>query len=117
MGISPASDELNIRTEELVIGEEGLHKNLDDVLIEATNKEELIEKLRTLLEKARKMCVTFSIKKFKIGKELIYGGFLIKVDEDKEEVIVLPDPKKIESLQNIAPPKNRQELLSFLGLV
>ena len=41
----------------------------------------------------------------------------MKVDKEKEEVIVLPDPKKIESLKNIAPPRNRQELLSFLGLV
>ena len=78
---------------------------------------ELYLKLRELLQRAKKMGVTFSIKKFKIGTSLVYGGFLIKVDKEKGEISVLPDPKKIESMKNISPPTNRQELLSFLGLV
>lgn len=117
MGISPASDHLNLRTEELVVGHDGLHKNLDDVLVEATDMKELYLKLRELLQRAKKMGVTFSIKKFKIGTSLVYGGFLIKVDKEKGEISVLPDPKKIESMKNISPPTNRLELLSFLGLV
>ena len=116
MAVSPASDFLNLKTEELVLGDDAVHKNMDDILIESPGIEVLIEKLRKILDRARQLNITFSIKKFKIGRELIFGGFLVKVDKDTGEVSVLPDPKKIEALNNIQPPSNRTELLSFLGL-
>ena len=67
MGLSPSSDHLNMKTEHLVKNSQGTHKNMDDLLQEATSIDQLYDRLVLLCEKAWKDNVKFSRLKFMIG--------------------------------------------------
>ena len=72
--------------------------------------------LKRVLMKARKDSINFSRKKFALGQESIFGGYLIKFYKQRQKLVVLPDLHKIEALSQINTPIERPELLSFLGL-
>ena len=55
-----------------------------------------------------------SIKKFVIGNEIGFQGFVVKSENDK--VMVYPDPDKIEAILSLATPVDKKGVREFAGL-
>jgi hypothetical protein len=85
---------------------------MDDVLIHAKTKEELIKILRQVLTIFRKEKIHISIDKCQFLKESVqFLGFTL----DASGISTSYD--KIEAIQNWEPPKNIKELQRFIGFV
>ena len=95
-----------------------LQKQMDDLLLEAVGDEEQVvdemaKKLRIIAQKAKESNVVFSITKMECAKETTFSGFNLKCTEDG--VKITPDPKRTQAIKDIQSPKNRKELMSFMG--
>ena len=58
MGLSPSGDYFNIRTQNLISGLKGVHKSIDDMLVEAVTRKELFNTLFKLLTACKENGVT-----------------------------------------------------------
>ena len=85
---------------------------IDDLLIWGKDREEHDEKLRKVLEKAKKINVTFNKSKLEIAQsEVAFAGHIVSKDGLK------PDPKKIQAISEMPEPKNKEALQSLLGMI
>ena len=55
----------------------GVHKLVDDILICANNFEQLCERIRNVFERCREYGITLSKKKYQIGPEVKFAGYVI----------------------------------------
>ena len=60
--------------------------------------------------------MVLSKNKILLGQEIKYGRFLLSSGKG-EEVDIKPDPDRLKDILDKKPSKNKQRLLSFLGLV
>ena len=86
-------------------------KGVDDCLVQATSEEEMLPKLRDLLEAARKGNMKFSRKKIQIGGEVDFCGFRLTNKG------LQPSPKKVSSIMQYPDPLDESSMRSFLGMV
>ena len=95
---------------ELFLGLEYVRAYIDDLLVTSCSTfEEHLEKVLSQLSEAG---LKVNANKSHFAKfEIEYLGYWITWDG------IQPLPKKIEALQNIAPPKNKKQLRWFLGMV
>ena len=87
-----------------------LKKIVDDILIWAPSLEQLEQCIIQILERCATINVTISKKKFTIGTEIPFAGFLISDHGIK------PDPQKTVAIASFPSPKSITDLRSFLGL-
>ena len=85
------------------------------------NPQEIYDQIRPILIKIIKNKFKLSKAKFKISTQLNFGDYTIEVQKSKTnketQVTIKPNLKKIEAIQNFPTPKNKTDLMSFLGLV
>ena len=62
MGLTPSGDYFNIKTDTLIQLLEDVHKSVDDILVEARSKTQLVSKLLTLFNACRENGVTLNPK-------------------------------------------------------
>ena len=98
------------RASDKVIEGVDCQKGVDDCLVQATSEEELIPKLRGLLEAARKGNLKFSRKKIQIGGEVDFCGFRLTKEG------LQPSPKKVSSIQQYPEPLDESSMRTFLGM-
>ena len=110
MGLAPAADEWNRRSDECLLGLKGVAKIVDDILVMAPSKEKLLWRLRAVLLRCRKGGITLSKKKAKIGQKVNFAGYVVS---DKG---VEPDPDKLKSIREFPRPVNATDLRAFMGL-
>ena len=110
MGLSASSDEWCKRSDEALYGIPGVHKLVDDILIEATDYDDLLEKLESVLERCLKSNITISLDKLQIGDSVIFAGYKVSAKS------VHPIKERTEAIKNFPAPTNKTELKSFLGL-
>ena len=86
---------------------------IDDLLITTNGTyQDHLEKLSTVLAKLQKAGLKVNAVKSNFCQpEVEYLGFLITRRGIK------PQPKKVEAIHNMAPPKNRKNVRRFLGIV
>ena len=68
-----------------------------------------------LLDRCRIHNVKISRRKFKIGRSLEFGGFLI--DGTSGELRIGPDPSRIEAIRSMKVPESKKQVREFLGVV
>jgi hypothetical protein len=84
---------------------------LDDVLIMAADYEEMLQRLRLILERLREASMTLNPSKCAFGyQEVKILGHIV------DEAGIRPDPAKIESVTNFETPRRVRAVRSFLGL-
>ena len=71
MGLSASSDEWCKRSDAALSGILGVHKLVDDILIEGSNYMELLERLETVLKRCVESNITISLEKMQIGDSVI----------------------------------------------
>ena len=84
---------------------------IDDILVYSCSSEEHLEHLRILLQTLRERRLTAKLSKCQFWLDRVaFLGHVISVEG------VSMDPKKIEVVVNLNPPKNVSEVKNFLGL-
>lgn len=85
---------------------------MDDILITGKNLKEHDETLLKVLNRARENKVKFNLNKMKIAVEKVrYLGHIFS------ENSIVPDPDRIEALNEIKYPKDKTDLRKFLGMI
>ena len=86
---------------------------IDDILIlqrEDETEDDHLNKIETVLSRLENKGFRANLRKsFFMQKELEYLGYLLT---DKG---LKPQPKKVEAMKRIKPPKNSKQLKQFLG--
>ncbi|XP_037828511.1 uncharacterized protein K02A2.6-like [Lucilia sericata] len=90
----------------------GLVIYIDDFLVHSSTKEEHLDILKKVFDRARKVGLRFNKSKCKMLKSEI--KFLGHIFDEKG---VRPDEEKIKSIINMPKPNNVKELQRFLGMV
>ena len=86
---------------------------VDDAIGESPQFMYLLSNLYNLFIAFKKNNVVISEAKFNIYHKICFGGIML--DASGGEVKFYPDPSCISALRELQIPKNRRELLSFLG--
>ena len=110
MGMANSSDGFCARTDAIFGPIPGFYKIVDDGLLQANTKQELLQNFRTVLERCKANNLNLSIDKLKFGQEISFAGYVIGKDGVK------PELKKVEAISNFPRPKDLTELRGFLGL-
>ena len=85
---------------------------IDDMLVWGSSKKEHNHNMRKVPEHTREVGIKRNAAKCVFGAtEVSYFGHVLS---DKG---VQPDPKKIAAIQEMEPPRNKQELETLLGMV
>ncbi len=112
MGSTPASGELAKALRPLLQHIKGVHLIHDDVIIATTDEDEHERVLNTVLGIIEESGMTLNLDKCMFHKsEVPFWGMLVNKDG------VRPDPEKVEALKQATPPRNKQELVSFLCMI
>lgn len=109
MGLNASSDAWCSRSDEAFLNLDIL-KIVDDVLIQAPNKEEAFIILEDVLLRCREFGITLSKKKMKMGTSVHFAGYIIS---DKG---VMPDPARTAALSEFPVPTDISTVRGFLGL-
>ena len=110
MGLSPSGDWWCQRSDEALAGLPGVLKLVDDILVQAATKEELLQRIRQVLQRCRQHGMILSKKKLEIGQEVSFAGHIVGADG------VRPDPVRLDAISNFPTPTDVTALRSFLGL-
>ena len=111
LGLNPSSDYFCERSDLAFDTVTDLLKIVDDGLIQAPTKQDLLKNFRHVLECCRKYNLTLSKSKVQMGESVLFAGYEITKDGVK------PDQKKTDGIRKFPVPTNISELRSFLGLV
>ena len=73
------------------------------------------DKLDRFFAKCKEYNVILSPKKFQASTRIKYGGFIIKSEDEKVEI--LPDTEKLVKIKDFPVPKTKKKVQEFLGIV
>ena len=112
MGLKPAQGELNAALTALFAHIQDVHVIHDDVVVVTDTVEEHLRAIRLLLEAISKAGLTLNPKKCTfLAKEINFWGMIFG------EQGVRPNPEKVDDLQFLTPPQDKQQLISFLCMM
>ena len=113
MGLCNSPDIFQENMNQLFEGFDYVREYIDDLLVTTNGSlDDHLEKLGTVLDKLQKAGLKVNAKKSNFCRsEVEYLGYLITRNGIK------PQPKKVEAIHNMAVPRTRKQLRSFLGLV
>ena len=100
MGFSSSSDEWCRHSDRVVEGFPWCKKIVDDILIWASNPQDLEEHLRAVVARCDHLHVTLSRSKFQIAMSLSFAGCIVSNNG------VQPDPSRISSLADFPVPRD-----------
>ncbi|KAK9539543.1 hypothetical protein VZT92_004643 [Zoarces viviparus] len=111
-GIISAQDEFQRRVDEAYEGLQGVAAIVDDILLCGRTKEEHDANLRAMLERTRERGIKLNKdKRIICVSEVSYFGHKLTREGIK------PDPNKVKAIKEMAPPRNKAELETILGMV
>ena len=113
MGLCNSPDIFQEKMNELFAGFDYVRTYIDDLLVVSNGTfDDHLEKLGTVLEKLQNAGFKVNADKSFFAKdELEYLGFKITRNG------IMPLPDKIQAIQNIAVPKTKKQLRSFIGII
>ena len=111
-GVKTASAIFQRTIEKICSGLEGVTVYQDDILVHARNEEELKQRSGKLLQRLSKRNVTINwMKSIRNAKTVTFLGHVISEEGIK------PDPRLVEKISRILPPKTKKEVECFIGLI
>ena len=112
MGIKSAQAELNAALQPLFAHIPQAHIIHDDLIIATLTKEEHEIAIKLVMEAIHAAGLTLNLPKCVFGSnEIRFWGMIVGQDG------VSPDPAKVEALNHVSPPRNKEELNSFLCMM
>ena len=111
-GSQASSGELNAALQPLFAALPQVHIIHDDLIIATLTEAEHAGVVRDTIEILSRCGLTLNPKKCVFGKKQIkFWGLVVSSDG------VLPDPEKVEALDDLSSPRNKEELVSFLSMM
>ena len=110
MGLNASSNEWCCHWDVAVEGLEWCMNIVDNIIIWATNAEEMWSRINIVLGRCKTHNIKISLKKLEIGDEVEFAGHIISHKGIK------PDPSKFKAIRDFPAPKNIKELRSYMGL-
>lgn len=111
-GISSGSEKFQKSMNQILEGLEGVQCNIDDVLVHASTQSEHDVILDKVLQRLSAAGVTLNAAKCEFNTKCIrFLGHIISPQG------IRPDPDKVSAVVDMPPPKNIQEVRTFLGMV
>ena len=110
MGCSASSDEWCKRSDAALAGIEGVHKLVDDILIEGKDYDHLFARIETVLQRCVNSNITISLKKMQVGETVVFAGFQVSAKG------IHPVKERMQAITDYPTPTNTTELKGFLGL-
>ena len=110
MGLSSAGDEFCQWTDQALCDLDYLLKIVDDMLIQASSIEILVERVVEVLLRCRKAGIKLSLAEMEWGSSLKFAGFMVGSDGGR------PDPDKLSAIRDFPTPTCVSDLGSFLAL-
>lgn len=111
-GIISVQDEFQRHVDETYEGLSGVAAVIDDVLVFGKTKEDHDQHLKAMLQRSRDRGVKLNPDKCHIClPEVSYFGHTLSQEGIK------PDPKKVNAIREMQPPRNKAELWTVLGMV
>ena len=112
MGIKPAQAELSAAFRPLFSHIPNVYLIHDDLIIATISFDEHLEALREVMEIIKIKNLTLNPKKcIFAAKEIKFWGMIFSSEGVK------PDPEKIKAITDLEPPKNKEELKSFICMM
>ena len=90
-------------------------KSVDDMLTQGRSWGDLRRKLMVLFKRFRIYNIKVKPCKFRIGKQVTFGGFQCR--EAKGGVEIQPDPQRLEAIAHVEPHKSKTDVRAFLDMV
>ena len=84
----------------MISGILGVHKSIDDVLVEAKSKKEMYAKLFQIFSNCRRDGIILHPDKFKLNTRIKFGGFVLDCADQSVGPKILPDNDKVNRLIN-----------------
>lgn len=111
-GINCAPEYFSILLNKILSGIQGVVSHIDDILIHAPTMEKHNQILYEVLKRIEAEGITLNKEKCIFGSQsLTFLGHQISSKG------VMIDPDRIEAMRNFPEPKNRKEVLQFLGMI
>lgn len=111
-GIKCASDVFQNISDQLFRNMEGVESSIDDLVVWGKTKEEHDERVTKVLQRCKEAGLVLNKKKCQFLKDKVkfLGHWLTR-----DGIIV--DDERIEDIMNIESPKNKQDIMKFLGSI
>ena len=110
-GISSAAEVFQKAIQDVVRDVSNAKNISDDIIIYGKNKKEHDAALHKVFKKLHENGLTINLEKCEFGVDTIsFFGFTFS------EKGISPDPKKTTAIENMKPPQNPSEVISFLGM-
>ena len=112
MGLKPSQGELNAALQPLFANLPEVHVIHDDIIIATEDESSHVRVTEQVLSIILENGLTLNMEKCKFGaKEIKFWGMIISAAG------IRPDPEKVEALNHMTTPKNKEELISFLCMM
>ena len=115
MGLKPSSNFFNINSDKAIKRLNGTLKSIDDMLTQGRSWGDLRRKMVVLFQRFSTFNIKVKPSKFRVGKQVTFGGFQCKATDGGVEI--QPDPNRLEAIASISPPKSKTDVRAFLGMV
>ena len=109
MGLSSSSDEWCRHSDTVLEGLPFARKIVDDILVWSPDLPTLVDRIKIIAERCKKINIILSKKKFEIGNEISFAGLMISSRGIK------PDPNRIKALTQFPVPKDISGVFSRAG--
>ena len=110
MGLSSSSDEWCRHSDTVLEGLPFAQKIVDDIPVWSPDLPTIVDRIKIIAERCKKINVILSRKKFEIGNVISLAGLVISSRG------INPDPNRIKALTQFPVPKDRSGVRSCLGL-
>ena len=112
LGLNVSQDIFQRKIEEALRGLPNHGTTIDDILLWANSKDEMLKNLRLTLQRCQERSIKLNLEKCQLMvSEIKYFGHVISVNGIK------PDPQKIQGLRDFPIPKCKADIQSLLGMI
>ena len=112
MGVKPAQGEFNIAFKPVLAHIPQAHLIHDDLIVAGKSQEEHDQTILQVMQAISRAGLTLNSAKCQFGKkEILFWSMIYSKDG------VRPDLEKVEALEHLLAPTNKQELISFLCMM
>ena len=115
-GWSSSGDYLNIYSRELLSGIPRSIKLIYNGCLQPRSAQETYDLTATVMTKAIKDHLKFSVEKFQVGPSTTFAGLSL-VTSSSGKVTITPDPEHISHLLALPPPKCKQDILTLMEML
>ena len=102
-------------------GAPGIYKNIDDVLVSASNIVMLEQRMEKMLQVCLKKNMKLHPDKVQLGRRVEFGGVSVEAcrteGDDQKRVYLSPSEKKLKTFLDLKTPETKVEVQRACGMV